>query len=275
MTLDVALIAIRFVHYLSVSVLFGGALFPLYALTSGESRHARLRWLNDLLAGCAGFACLSAIAWLGMTRGATLETAALMAGRIVVSAVLAVVLFHSHLSAAKHVIVVATAFLLLASLAAEGHAAGYVAKLIDVCHLTASAVWIGALVVFSRMALTPTRRWDDIHALHVALARFSTVGTGVVAVLLWSGIMHVGFSAGFDTLYGGVLLAKLGAFAAMLFLAALNRLWLTPRLSRAIEAEGGLTKAVAALRISLIVETALAVAIIALVAWLGTLDIPR
>ena len=59
----------------------------------------------------------------------------------------------------------------------------------------------------------------------------------------------------------------------MLGLASLNRLRLTPRFEASLAA-GDHRDALGALRRSLAVETACIVAIMALVAWLGTLEPP-
>jgi copper resistance protein D len=75
------------------------------------------------------------------------------------------------------------------------------------------------------------------------------------------------------TLYGRLLIAKLVLFAAMLALASLNRFRLTPGFERSIAAADH-ARALGALRVSLAVETACAVVILALVGWLGTLEPP-
>ena len=62
-------------------------------------------------------------------------------------------------------------------------------------------------------------------------------------------------------------------FAGMLGLAALNRYRLTPALAQAIEEEDA-PRAQALLRASLVVEGGLAIVILGLVAWLGTLSPP-
>jgi putative copper resistance protein D len=76
-----------------------------------------------------------------------------------------------------------------------------------------------------------------------------------------------------SSLYGQLLFAKLALFAAMLGLAALNRFRLTPRFEASIAAADH-RGALGALRASLRVETTCIVAILALVAWLGTLEPP-
>ncbi|MNP79619.1 Copper resistance protein D [compost metagenome] len=63
----------------------------------------------------------------------------------------------------------------------------------------------------------------------------------------------------------------MGLFAGMLVLAALNRFHLGPFLERSLR-EGKYEVAANALRRSMVVELALAVLIVGLVAWLGTLS---
>lgn len=71
------------------------------------------------------------------------------------------------------------------------------------------------------------------------------------------------------TPYGHLLLAKLALFAIMLMLAALNRYVLTPALIRRTAIEPGSLRH---LRLSVRLELGLIAIILALVAYLGTLD---
>jgi len=80
------------------------------------------------------------------------------------------------------------------------------------------------------------------------------------------------FSASLKTIYTQVLLVKLAMFVAMLSLAAANRFRLTPKLAAALNSTSELRAAVGALRTSLLAETALAILVLAAVAWLGTLS---
>ena len=73
--------------------------------------------------------------------------------------------------------------------------------------------------------------------------------------------------------YGQLLLAKLVLFGAMLVLASLNRFRLTPALEQAMPG-GDQRGALSALRLSLGIEVVCAIVILALVAWLGTLEPP-
>ena len=97
------------------------------------------------------------------------------------------------------------------------------------------------------------------------------IATGLVNAWLLVGPSAVGGLV--TTLYGRLLLAKLALFAAMLGLAALNRYRLTPAFNRAIAADDP-AGALRALRLSLAVETGCAGTILAIVAWIGTLEPP-
>jgi putative copper resistance protein D len=149
----------------------------------------------------------------------------------------------------------------------------------DILHLLAAAVWLGALTALA-ILLTTAREGarDDAAALHSALARFSGVGSAVVAVLLATGLVNSGFLVGpsrlgqlFLTPYGVILLAKVTLFAGMLGLAAWNRFRLTPRLEQAL---GGVGAAVASLRRSVVLESAAGALVLALVSVMGVLAPP-
>ncbi|MNI91990.1 Copper resistance protein D [compost metagenome] len=71
--------------------------------------------------------------------------------------------------------------------------------------------------------------------------------------------------------YGVLLCLKILLFAAMLVLATMNRFHLSPLLARSIQS-GEYTGAVNALRRSMALEFSVAIIIVCLVAWLGTLS---
>lgn len=163
-----------------------------------------------------------------------------------------------------------------ATLAWPGHAAaseglaGSAHRVADALHVLAAAGWFGALLALLGAVLAG-RRIGQIAAM---LERFSTFGTLFVATLIVTGafnaVMIVGLAqlpALLHSLYGWLLFAKLALFGAMLLLAAANRWWLTPGLER-----GDTRAALAHLRLSLLVETGLALIILGLVAVLGMLD---
>lgn len=170
----------------------------------------------------------------------------------------------------------------LASLAWNGHGAGGegsagVVRLVSTAaHLLAAGLWFGALILFLRDIVAWRRR--ELAALHAGLAGFAGVGSFSVAVLLGTGLLNTYFLIGVDplslpaTLWGRLLLLKLVLFLMMLALAAANRFTLTPALSRSLGAGSDHSAAVIGLRRSLITETTAAMAVVALVAWLGTLS---
>lgn len=174
----------------------------------------------------------------------------------------------------------------LATLAWIGHAAvsegtaGTIHLLSDVVHLLAAAIWVGALAVLLASLIPPRAQSRSQNDLHSALHAFSTAGSIVVALLLLTGTVNLWLTVGPSGLpllpassYGQLLILKLLLFLAMLGLAALNRIRLTPRLASAL-AEGNTTAATRALRRSIVAEATAAVAIGALVAWLGMLAPP-
>lgn len=167
-----------------------------------------------------------------------------------------------------------------ATLAWTGHAgatedlAGSLHRAADVAHIWAAAGWIGALAVLFHAILTLRPATSDVQRLAALLRHFSLMGTLIVATLVATGAINGALIIGLDQLpalvgsrYGWLLGAKLALFALMLALAGANRWRLTPALESGATA-GALTH----LRLSLLVETSAAIAIIGLVAWLGTLD---
>ena len=133
-------------------------------------------------------------------------------------------------------VLVAAAY--LASLAWAGHAAAgqgsgrYVQIVSDVVHLLAAGAWLGALpgLVFLLGGAQP------LEATAETVRRFSTLGAVSVSALVLSGLGNGWYLVGgvpalLGTDYGHLLLAKLALFAAMVTLAAVNRLSLTARLT--------------------------------------------
>lgn len=171
----------------------------------------------------------------------------------------------------------------LATLGWSGHAAvtegtgGHLHRLLDILHLLAAGVWLGALVMLGRRLAGPLVEDDAAEAAVGALNAFATTGTIVVVTIVLTGAANLVFITGSDmgqlatTRYGQLLGAKLLLFMLMLGLAAANRWRLTPRLAAARE-NGDRIGAQRMLRLSLALETAAAIAILLLVAWLGTLD---
>lgn len=176
-------------------------------------------------------------------------------------------------------IVAVLAATLLGALALMGHggatpgAAGVVHLLADAAHAIAAGVWVGALLPFA-LFLAAAHRADDGPALAAArdaTCRFSNLGVASVATLLVTGIINTIFLAGsvpalLGTTYGQLLLLKILLFLAMVAIAAMNRLKLTPELFT-----GSATVALRRLRHNALIEAAVGVVIIAIVGALGTI----
>ncbi|WOF44969.1 copper homeostasis membrane protein CopD [Sphingopyxis indica] len=299
------IIAVRWALYGDLGLLFGMPLFGLYALRGREREtepaeravYAALAIAGFLLSAL-GFA-LTAAAMSGTTL-AHLDPAILAMllrqtslgwawlGRMVALALaLGVSAWRPIPAGARFVALAACGGFAVSTLAWFGHGAasegapGYIHLGADIVHLLAASAWIGALamlLVLVGSGVSSSHR--RVMAAHDALASFSTIGTMLVGLIIATGVINGAFLVGADaitllgrSLYGRLLLAKLMAFAAMLGCAALNRFRLTPRLAEA-SGQPAIADALAALRRSIAIETVLAILVLALVGWLGTLEPP-
>ena len=145
----------------------------------------------------------------------------------------------------------------------------------DIVHLAAAAVWVGGLMQL--IANTPlfiggisesARR----HALSRLVRRFSTAATLSVIVLVITGAYsawaQVTEFAALDTPYGIALRSKSALVALLLLVAAVNLIWVRPRLR-------GSSSAARWLRRTVIAEVALASLIILTVGFLTALEPAR
>jgi len=165
------------------------------------------------------------------------------------------------------------------SLAWSGHAAasesmlGMIRLAVDVVHLLAASIWLGALAFFLFM-LSQTGPAEPGAR---APSRFSGLGSALVALLVATGIGNLLFLSGPRqwgalglTPYGLLLITKIGLFCAMLGLAAGNRFVLVPRLLQA--QAGAALDARRAMQISIALEMMLGAGVLGVVAVLGLLD---
>ncbi|MEZ5080991.1 MAG: CopD family protein [Thermoleophilia bacterium] len=112
---------------------------------------------------------------------------------------------------------------------------------VDAVHTAATAAWIGGLVGLGYLVITPTTRLalgDGVAYAAAAVVRFSSLAVAAVAVLVVTGVYRALAEVGAlgdltGTVYGRVLLIKLGLFAGMLMLGGYNRFVVHPRLERA------------------------------------------
>lgn len=302
--LEEQLVLARWALYLVLGLLFGLPLFRLYA--QGRDAPASLPFRPILTVLALAGSLLSIWGFLSITANMT-GTAPLSVDRgtlgmvlsetsvgwalivrllalLVVLALAAVSTLRGRGALAGTTLAAGTA---VASLAWGGHAVateglkGTMHLVGDIAHLLAASAWIGALTAFLwATAASVRRRTGATEAAHHALAGFAASGSIIVAVLVLTGVINGAMLVGVDhvgtlatSTYGRLLLIKLALFVAMLALAATNRFRLTPALRTGI-ADGTTDAAFARLRRSLLFETGAGVAILAIVAWMGTLPPP-
>jgi copper transport protein len=131
----------------------------------------------------------------------------------------------------------------LLTISRSSHAAalleiGNISLLNDFIHMMAVAVWVGGLFSLALDVPTAIRVLSDSdrrHVLSALIPRFSVIAGLSVAVLALTGIYsawtQVTVPEALDTPYGRTLIAKIVLVGALLLIAALNLVWVRPRLS--------------------------------------------
>jgi len=305
--LEPAVVLLRLMQYAGAMVLMGSSLFFVYALPkTGAASADEMPWARALLACGGGLLALGALLSVpgqasvltgSLAEGLKPETmAAVVTGmdlgkaavlRAALAALAVTLVLTLEPSRSTWTIAAVLGALATGSLAWMGHGAategsgGPVHLVSDILHAWAAAVWIGALAAFLLLLRTSNPTPEATAALHRALHGFSGVGTSLVAVLIATGAINGWFLVGvvhldglWKTPYGRLLSLKLILFMAMLGLAAANRFQLSPALGRGLGSEPAQGAALRALRRSVVVETAVGLAVLALVAWFGTLAPP-
>lgn len=295
--IDVAMVAVRAVHFAATATVAGALVFRAVANpvlhAAGPVKaviDARIRWLvwSSLTVAFA-----SGVLWL-VLQTSSMSGQAVTPGEIVtviketqfglvsmvrlaLAVLLAAGLACDRWQPARW-LALACAVCLIAAIAWTGHAAstpfglGYLHLVADVLHLCGAAAWTGGLMSLAllldvlrrhRASAGPVLKLDVVR-------RFSSLGIVSVATLVISGIINAwilvgSFHALVVTDYGWILMLKIAAFMVMVALAGVNRLWLTPRLAVA-EAEP-----LRSLTRNTVAEIVLALFIFVIVGLLGTL----
>jgi putative copper resistance protein D len=168
------------------------------------------------------------------------------------------------------------------TLAWSGHAAGGLGgeavlhPAADVLHLIAAAAWVGALVPLIVLFAAAAGADDASLAMaRTATTRFSILGIVSVGTLLATGIVNTYYLAGsvpalLHTDYGRLLLIKIVLFLAMVAIAAVNRVRLTPQLLQQASIATS-RDALRQLRRNAATEASAGAIVIAIVAALGTM----
>lgn len=302
---DQAFIVIRFLLYLDLMVLFGLPLFELYALKGVLKKPVSLFsvWSFFFTLISAGIVLslanmlLVAQSMSGVSDPGELtlhiiemvvgETAVGMSWVVrLVALTIAFVGLGLRLRNAvlsRYVLMLAGGTA-LATLAWGGHAAMndgvsyYVHLLSDIVHLSAAGAWVGALTAFT-VLLSIKKASKAAYALQLsgALTGFARAGTVIVISIVITAVVNFvlitekPLSTLPGSVYGLLLVIKTALFFLMLLLAAANRFRLAPKLENAL-LQGHYKAGIALMRKSIITEFTVAVLILAIVAWLGTLS---
>lgn len=305
---DGGAIAIRLGLYLDLMALFGIATFALYTLRGDERRFdgaiALGRWLWGsaalgavlslaglvmLAAGMAGVPLASVdLASVETILGGTSVGIAWLFRVVAVTIAFVAAIALRRRPAVALSLIAGAAAVALGSLAWGGHGAmddgavGWFHLAADIVHLWAAGIWVGALFALSLLVFRRQAAVDRDHLIlsHRALDGFSRAGTLSVGAIVLTGLINSWLLIGPTnitrlpaSLYGQLLIAKLFLFGAMSALAAANRFRLVPAFERSL-ATGDHADTLRALRRSLTIETGCAIAVLAIVAWLGTLEPP-
>lgn len=301
--MDGLLIFVRAAHFAATAQTAGALAFlMLVAVPAARAAgvgmsvtsYLRIAWL------ALGVALLSGLAWvvleIAAMSGLPLDEAIadgmvpvvltrtnfgiVSCARGALAVLLGVALWFAHVDAARWLALVC-AVALLGSLAWTGHAVGTVGALAlphligDTLHCLAAGAWVGSLIPLV-LLLAAARHHDDPQwdkLAYVATRRFSTIGLISVATLIITGLLNAWILVGslealVATEHGRLLQAKLGLFALMLGLAAVNRLHWTPRLAQAAGPLGA--QALRQLTRNGAVEAGLGAAVFIAVGALGT-----
>ena len=273
---------------------FGASLFTKFILLpvagefGAEPSKMVSRRLRAIMAGSLGVALLAGIAWLILQTQAMAETQSFAETIAVVPTVLfgtrfgqVLCLQAAALTGAAILVAANARFTALAAILAglavvleAGHSHAFAMAhglnlllLAQALHLLAVGAWLGEL-----LPLLAVVRRAPLEVSQRVLKRFSPTAAVSVAILaatalLQGAVLSGGLKGLFGTAYGAVLLLKLAFFAALIALAANNRLRLTPALA---SRDGEATRRSLALSIG--IETAIGLLVVLAAAALSGLE---
>ena len=273
---------------------FGASLFTKFILLpvagefGAEPSKMVSRRLRAIMAGSLGVALLAGIAWLILQTQAMAETQSFAETASAVPSVLFGTRFGQVLclqaaGSGRSGLLVRRpppsppsppSWPGLAVLLEAGHSHAFAMAhglslllLAQALHLLAAGAWLGEL-----LPLLAVVRRAPLEVAQRVLKRFSPIAAVSVAILaatalLQGAVLSGGLKGLFGTAYGAVLLLKLALFAALIALAANNRLRLTPALA---SRDGEATRRSLALSIG--IETAIGLLVVLAAAALSGLE---
>ncbi len=305
------LAALRWIHFISMFVLFGSSFFWFYMgaerFSAGPGGLPRaLRATTILLRVAAPLALITGVGWLACILINSTDDIYSVVNpedlhlyffetpfglvsiiRIALLVAAVVVAFLPWTNRAWFSALLHIGALLLISQAYLGHAAeggaglyGAIMIIVYSIHVLAAGAWVGglppllfALVEQRHFSPNEAREWSvDI------LLRYSLMGMVAVTLIVASGIANAGFRVAgsfdklFDTNYGNALFTKIGIVILLLALAYFNRFIALPRL-RAASLKG--MAQITRLRYSVAFEIVLGIAVLGVAAVLGITPPPQ
>jgi copper resistance protein D len=233
-------------------------------------------WMALLAAAIAGETIIDAM------RDGTLWTVASQTRfgqvwglRLALAVLLSALLPYSAAPAPRYVsLALAAGFITLLALVGHSGAtpgtAGHIYLAVDAVHLLAASAWLGALPGLAMLLATIQSANNGSWMAFATrmIQRFSDLGVVSVGALIITGSVNAwhllgGVDALFTGPYGRLLSIKIVLFAAMVAVATVNRLRITPQLPR--------SGALRALLRNVVAETVLGFCIVVIVGALGTM----
>ncbi|RJH24360.1 hypothetical protein D5G18_16715 [Salmonella enterica subsp. enterica serovar Montevideo] len=253
MMLTFVWITLRFIHFASLMLVYGCALYGAWLAPASICRLMTRRFLH-LQRHAAAWSVISAAFMLAIQGGlmgggwpdvfsvsvwgAVLQTrfGAVWIWQIILALVTLVVVVIAPVKMQRRLLILTVAQFIL--LAGVGHAtmrdgvAGTLQQINHALHLLCAAAWFGGLLPVVYCMRMAQGRWRQ-HAIS-AMMRFSRYGHFFVAGVLLTGIGNTlfitGFTAIWQTTYGQLLLLKCALVVLMVAIALTNRYVLVPRM---------------------------------------------
>ncbi|HFZ8993131.1 TPA: copper homeostasis membrane protein CopD [Citrobacter freundii] len=255
MMLSSVWVALRFIHFSALMLVFGSALYGAWLAPVSFRRLLARRFLR-LQQHAAAMGFISAVLMLAIQGGlmgtgwrdvgsvavwgAVLQTqfGGVWLWQIIFAFVMLIVAVLVPRNFARLLLIIAAAQFML--LAGVGHAtlhdgtAGALQRINHAVHLLCAAAWVGGLLPVIYCMHMAQNRWRQ-QAI-TTMMRFSRYGHLFVAGALCSGILNIlfitGFSVPWHSLYGQLLILKGVLVLLMVAIALANRYVLVPRIGR-------------------------------------------
>ncbi|EEN3029603.1 copper homeostasis membrane protein CopD [Salmonella enterica subsp. enterica serovar Enteritidis] len=253
MMLTFVWITLRFIHFASLMLVYGCALYGAWLAPESIRRLMTRRFLH-LQRHAAAWSVISAAFMLAIQGGlmgggwpdvfsvsvwgAVLQTrfGAVWIWQIILALVTLAVVVIAPVKMQRRLLILTVAQFIL--LAGVGHATmrdgvvGTLQQINHALHLLCAAAWFGGLLPVVYCMRMAQGRWRQ-HAIS-AMMRFSRYGHFFVAGVLLTGIGNTlfitGFTAIWQTTYGQLLLLKCALVVLMVAIALTNRYVLVPRM---------------------------------------------